>query len=185
MCIYDKSDVLYFSHETLDHIGVLVPLSISLVRTTKENVNNHNYHFTSIIFSTKRSTSGSLSPPLVRNFMTSQRQSRSDFQNASSLLEKLDKIVNGMYSGVNYTLSRNLIMELRNAYLEANENLERLSEHIKSQRMEDVPIEPNTCIDSTELQSNQRKDLEESRKLYRQSQSNALVMSKIMGSKTK
>ena len=117
--------------------------------------------------------------------MTSQRQSRSDFQNASSLLEKLDKIVKGMYSGVNHTLSRNLIMELRNAYLEANETLERLSEHIKIQKMEDVPIGQNTFIDAAELQNNQRKDLEESRKSYRQSQSNALVMSKVMANKTK
>jgi len=117
--------------------------------------------------------------------MSSQRQSRSDFQNASSLLEKLDKIVKGMYSGVSHTLSRNLIMELKNAYLEANENLDRLSEHIKTQKMEDVPIGQNTFIDAAVLQNNQRKDLEESRKLYRQSQANALMMSKVLGSKTK
>lgn len=112
--------------------------------------------------------------------MSSQRQSRADFQTASSMLEKLDKIVKGMYSGVNHTLSRNLIMELRNAYLEADETLERLREHIKNQKMEDVPIGQNTFADAVELHTNQRKEIEESRRSYKQSQTNALVMAKVM-----
>ena len=117
--------------------------------------------------------------------MTSQRQSRADFQTASSMLEKLDKIITGMYSGVNHTLSRNLHVELRNAHIQAEETLEKLREHIKNQKMEDVPVGPNSFVDVAEMHNQQRKDLEESRKAHRQSQSNALIMSKIMASKPK
>lgn len=91
-----------------------------------------------------------------------------------------------MYSGVNHTLSRNLIMELRNAYLETEETLGRLNEHIKNQKMEDVPIGQNSFADAVELHNNQRKDIEESRRSYRQAQSNAVVMAKVVGNtKTK
>eukprot|EP00112_Aurelia_sp_Birch-Aquarium-sp1_P018125 Seg4285.3 transcript_id=Seg4285.3/GoldUCD/mRNA.D3Y31 product="hypothetical protein" protein_id=Seg4285.3/GoldUCD/D3Y31 len=117
--------------------------------------------------------------------MTSQRQSRADFQTASSMLEKLDKIITGMYSGVNHTLSRNLHVELKNAHIQAEETLEKLREHIKNQKMEDVPVGPNSFGDVAEMHNQQRKDLEEARKAHRQSQSNALLMSKIMASKPK
>lgn len=117
--------------------------------------------------------------------MTSQRQNRIDLQNASVLLEKLDKIATGMYNGVDHTLSKNLLSELRKANLEANETLEKLTEVVKNQKLEGIPIGQNSFVDVVEINNHQKKDIEESKLLHRQCQSNALLMAKAMGAKSK
>ena len=115
--------------------------------------------------------------------MTSQRQSRSDFQNASVLLEKLDKTVRGMYKGVNHTLSKNLLYELKRSYQDGENTVERLKDHIKTQKMQDVQVGQNSFA---EVNTQQIKDvIEESRKSHRQAQSNAVLMSKALNNKYK
>ncbi len=117
--------------------------------------------------------------------MTSQRQSRSDLQTASGLLERLDKICTGLYNGVDHTLSRNLLPELKKANFEAKETLAKLSELVKSQKLEGVPVGRNSFVDVTEINNHQKKEIEESKLQHKQCQSNAVMMSKAMNAKPK
>ena len=117
--------------------------------------------------------------------MTSQRQSRIDLQNASVLLEKLDKIATGMYNGIDHTLSKNLLTELRKADHEAKDTLEKLTELVKNQKLDGIPVGQNSFVDTVEINNHQKREIEESKQLYRQCQSNAMLMAKAMGAKSK